>query len=103
MDVSLSFWGSQGRIGKIRSGPWSGRSVFIYPDSMPEWWTLVIFPSPYTGAPGDMYFNGTESVSEMIDEWDVDWLEAGSPEEIEIEKREIGWRPLGSSNEWLVD
>ncbi|SIS10015.1 hypothetical protein SAMN05880568_2745 [Microbacterium sp. RURRCA19A] len=42
-------------------------------------------------------------MSGLIDEWDVDWIPSG-PEEVEVERRIFGWRPLlGPDVTWLPD
>lgn len=102
MDGSVNFWGTQGRVGFARSGPWSGRFVFVYPDTLPEWWTVVVSPSPTPGVPGDMYLEGNAEVSHLFTQWNIDWLPPGTEEEQRIETEEFGWRPLrAASNGYL--
>lgn len=99
---SLEFWGSQGRLGNIQSGPWAGSLLFAYPDTLPEWWTFVVDPSPYPGLPGDHYEVGTEKILEQFDEWKVEWIPRG-PEESIVERERFGWRPLVGPVDWLQD
>jgi hypothetical protein len=100
--VTLAFWGSQGRIGTIRLGEWAGRVIFAYPDTLPEWWTIIVDPPPHAGEPGDIYLHDTREVIATFDhEWAVEWLTPG-PEEAEIERTRLyGWRPLRGPVDWL--
>ncbi len=100
MELTNSFWGRQGRIGRVTSGPWAGRLLFVYPDTMIEWWTLVVDPPPVAGVPGDMYFKGNDEVASLLDEWGVEWLPRDS-DEVELERARFGWRPLRGGVEWL--
>ena len=40
MIYTLSFWGSQGRLGVIGAGELAGRHIFVFPDTLPDWWTM---------------------------------------------------------------
>lgn len=98
---TLEFWGSQGRVGRVGAGEWSGKWVFAYPDTLPGWWTVVVDPSPLPGVPGDIYLHGTEDVLDKFDrEWAIEWMSSG-PDEIEAERIHFGWRPLLGPVDWL--
>jgi hypothetical protein len=95
-----AFWGDQGRIGLIRSGEWAGRLLFVYPDTMQDWWTLVVDPSPSVGVAGDYYTPGTAYVLSLLEEWDVDWMPLDEDESV-FERERFGWRPLSGESDWL--
>lgn len=98
MFESESFWGSQGRIARITRGEFQGCFAFVYPDTEPHWWTIVVDPSPYPDAPYEMYFDGTDELLYFVREWGLDWLPRQDDEE--IEKHHFGWRPL-SGHSWI--
>ena len=103
MELRLSFWGEHGRVGVAGAGPWAGRYVFAYPDTLPQWWTVVVDPSPMDGVPGDMYFEGNNVMVETDAEWQIDWLPPGNDEE-RAEREHFGWRPLrGGAVDWMPD
>ena len=89
-------------MGTISRGEWAGRLIFAYPDTLPEWWTVIVEPPPTPGSPGDLYLHGTREVLETFDkEWDVEWMPLG-PEEAEIERTHFyAWRPLRGGVDWL--
>lgn len=99
--ITLEFWGSQGRIGEITRGPLAGSILFAYPDSLVEWWTFVIDPSPTPGQPGDLYVQGNDEALRLLDnEWSVLWMSVDE-EEAKIESQRFGWRPLRGPVAWL--
>jgi hypothetical protein len=101
MDVSRSFWGAQGRIGRIRRGEWAGRWIFVYPDTLEGWWTFVVHPSPQPRVPGDFYIPTTEDMAVILDGFDVEWMPKDD-EESKIEFEHFRWRPLrGLGGHWL--
>lgn len=100
MELTRRFWGDQGRVGVAAAGPWEGRYVFAYPDTSPEWWTVVVSPSPHTGIPGDEYFDGNNVLQELNDHWQIEWLPLDVAEAA-IEREYFGWRPLRGAARWL--
>lgn len=102
MNQTSGFWGSQGRVGRITSGELSGRSIFMYPDTLPGWWTMVIEPSPYPDRSGEDYTWGADQVDALIDPLGVEWMALDDGER-EIERRVFGRRPLVGMRapEWL--
>jgi len=74
--------------------------ILAYPDTLPEWWTYVIEPSPRPDAPGDYYEHGTEVVMTLFGAWKVEWIPLGD-EESKLEREHFRWRPLGSPVDWL--
>jgi hypothetical protein len=98
--LTLAFWGSQGRIGIAQSGPWTGRYVFVYPDTLEQWWTFVVAPSPNPNSPGENYVSSNDEIIELLMEWGVEWIPLGEGE-TQIERKYFGWRPLAGPVEWL--
>ncbi len=93
------FWGSQGRVGRIRRGDLQGRHVFVYPDTVEPWWTVVVETSPEASVPDDRYISNTEHFVQFMLEWDVAWLPIGK-QELQLESALFGWRPLSNRPSW---
>lgn len=102
MIYTLSFWGSQGRLGVIGAGELAGRHIFVYPDTIPEWWTMVIEPSPYPDRDGEDHTCGADLVASLLDPLEIDWLERDA-REAEIERHLFGRRPLLDAVDWLPE
>ena len=102
MELTNGFWGDQGRLGGVTSGPWVGRLLFVYPDTGAEWWTFVLDPPAVDGVPGDMYFRGNDEVGSLLEQWRVEWLPRDA-DEVELERVRFGWRPLRGGVDWLQD
>ncbi len=102
MIYTLSFWGSQGRLGMIGAGELAGRHIFVFPDTLPDWWTIVIQPSPYEHPAGDYYVPGASAVAGFLDPFEIAWMERDA-REVEMERQLIGWRPLLDAVDWLPE
>lgn len=98
--MNREFWGEAGRVGRIGAGAHTGAYIFAYPDTLPQWWTLVIEPSPYPDRPGEDYVFGDHVLSDIIDSLQVNWLEPG-PSEVALEQSIFQRRPLRSGASWL--
>lgn len=99
MTAETPFWGGQGRLAWIRRGPYEGRLAFVYPDSAPEWWTLVIDPGPVEGVPGDLYIDDTEYLFLLFVQWQFEWID--KDDDVDLERERFGWRPLQGNN-WTI-
>lgn len=100
MKFEHSFWGDQGRVARLTSGPYSGHYAFIYPDSRPEWWAIVIDPSPYPDAPLEFYLEGNAELESLILPWNPHWLPIDS--DSAVERTHFGQRPLRGVS-WIGD
>jgi hypothetical protein len=93
MWLGEDFWGTQGRIARVRGGGWPGRFVFIYPEVLDDRWVMVIDPSPTPGVSGEQYIDDGSYLERLAREWDFEWVPLG-PEEEKLEREHFGWRPL---------
>ncbi|MDN3495738.1 hypothetical protein QL996_07355 [Planococcus sp. APC 4015] len=94
----MNFWDG-GRLAYIDRGPWSGRLLFMYPDSRPPWWTFVIDPSPYENAPGDHYADEPELAVRLTEEWGLRWIPRGDDEQ-RLEATRFDWRRMLTGASW---
>lgn len=85
------FWGDRGRVARIHAGPWAGRMLFAYPESVPGWWTIVVDPGPNPNAPGDLYIDDAEYLAALEEKGHFEWLALGD-EEWQLEKDHFDWR-----------
>jgi hypothetical protein len=99
---TLTFWGSQGRVGVIDAGELIGRHIFVYPDTFENWWTMVVEPSPYPDRPGEDYTYGAQQVADLLDPLEISWLPLGEAE-TKIEHAIFERRPLLGPVSWLKD
>lgn len=74
MWLGEEFWGEQGRIARIKAGPWAGRYVYIYPEHEDDWWVMVIDPPPTPGIPGDNYIDDGSYLEELAREGQFEWV-----------------------------
>jgi len=88
---TVEFWGDRGRVAKIHSGPWAGRFLFAYPETVDGWWTLVVDPSFRRDAPGDLYIDDADYLVELESEGQFEWLPLGA-EEAQTEREHFDWR-----------
>jgi len=99
MIYTSEFWGEQGRVGKITNGDptngnSAGRYLLMYPElAMEPWWTIFIEPSPLSSNFIELYIDDEDLLEEYLVDWAVVWPPYG-PDEVEIERREFGQRPL---------
>lgn len=100
MNFTLSFWGSQGRIGRITAGELTGRYIFVYPDTLPDWWTLIVEPSPYTYRDGEDYTHGYDLLESLLMPMKIQWLNHDESE-VAIEREHFRRRPLLGPVDWL--
>ncbi len=100
MEYTLQFWGSQGRVGVITAGELSGRNIFVYPDTLEDWWTIVVEPSPYVGRSGEDHTHGSFQAAAILDPLAIEWLPQGEAE-AQVEREFFGRRPLLGPVSWL--
>lgn len=88
---TAEFWGDYGRVAKIHKGPWAGRFLFAYPDTVEGWWTIVVDPGFNPGTPGDLYIDDADFLADLERDGEFDWLPLGDAEK-QIEQDHFDWR-----------
>ncbi|TFC63060.1 hypothetical protein [Cryobacterium sp. TMB1-7] len=88
---TAEFWGDYGRVAKIHAGPWAGRFLFAYPETVEGWWTIVVDPSFNSGAPGDLYIDDVNFLADLERDGEFEWLALGDAEK-RFEQDHFGWR-----------
>ena len=87
LPLSLTTWPSQGRIGKATKGDWASEYVFVFPETRGFW-------AFYSSGGTDDILPSSGWVDRRIVDAEIEWLDAGTDNEVAIEREKFGMRPI---------